>query len=383
MKPKVIELKNVNALNKGAHLMLKAILGEFANRKVDNVIFSAMHGFGRDYFTLGANHLYQTLKPGRKRTLLSSALQVVPFNLRRELGIVLDTEVDHILDASGFAYGDFWGTSKPDQAYLDHIAKVKKKGGKLVLLPQALGPFKSQDVIDNFAPLAKAADLIIARDRISYDHLNSAFGNSTRYQMFPDFTNLVSTPDAWEYREGNVCIIPNYKMLKGKEEQADKYDEWLRHVCIRTRENGYKPYWLIHEGQLDKEIAERVNENLSEPLPIVLEDDPILIKHRIKSCPFIVVSRFHGLVSALSQGVPAISTSWSHKYRMLMEDYASDEFLVDVFSDTSIADTDLLLRQLTDPTIREELHHKIESNAADEKAKSKAMWDLVFSTLSL
>ena len=84
---------------------------------------------------------------------------------------------------------------------------------------------------------------------------------------------------------------------------------------------GYKPYFLIHEAKMDRKVAEAINQKLIIKLPIIQEDNPLYIKGMIAKCKAVVTSRFHGLVSCLSQAIPCLSTGWSHKYETLLKDY--------------------------------------------------------------
>jgi colanic acid/amylovoran biosynthesis protein len=68
-------------------------------------------------------------------------------------------------------------------------------------------------------------------------------------------------------------------------------------------------------------------------LPIIEEADPRILKGIAARCVLMVGSRFHGLVNALSQGVPSIGTSWAHKYEALFADYGRSEWLVDPLQD--------------------------------------------------
>ncbi len=54
------------------------------------------------------------------------------------------------------------------------------------------------------------------------------------------------------------------------------------------------------------------------------------IKGIVRSVEAALSSRLHAVVSELSQAVPTISTSWIHKYQMLMEDDSVSEKLVGV-----------------------------------------------------
>jgi colanic acid/amylovoran biosynthesis protein len=137
-----------------------------------------------------------------------------------------------------------------------------------------------------------------------------------------------------------------------------------------------KPFFLIHEGKDDLQIASKVNDLLDIKLPIIVEDDPLKIKGAIGSCHVVVSSRFHGLVSALSQAVPALGTSWSHKYRMLYEDYQFPDGLVDV----NMAENDLSnkLESLIQPVHYEKIKKRLMLRSAELKQQTHKMWEQLF-----
>jgi colanic acid/amylovoran biosynthesis protein len=58
------------------------------------------------------------------------------------------------------------------------------------------------------------------------------------------------------------------------------------------------------------------------PKLLVLDNlDAPTAKAVISQGHLVISSRYHGVVSALSQGVPALCTSWSHKYQELLAEY--------------------------------------------------------------
>ena len=59
---------------------------------------------------------------------------------------------------------------------------------------------------------------------------------------------------------------------------------------------------------------------------IIQISDAQALKREISNYQFVVGSRYHGLVAALSQNIPVISLGWSHKYAELMKSYNIEEF---------------------------------------------------------
>jgi len=88
-------------------------------------------------------------------------------------------------------------------------------------------------------------------------------------------------------------------------------------------------------------------------------------------------SRFHGLVSALSQGVPALATGWSHKYQMLFEDYGIPEGMLKVGA--SDAEIERKVAWITDD--REQIQTELKARAEHLKAQSEQMWQQVFEVI--
>ena len=77
------------------------------------------------------------------------------------------------------------------------------------------------------------------------------------------------------------------------------------------------------------------------------------IKGILGSCEATIGSRFHGLVSALSQNVPTIAIGWSHKYNMLFRDYDFSEGLMNILADDE--EINQKLKLLIDPNSRNQI----------------------------
>jgi colanic acid/amylovoran biosynthesis protein len=320
----IIEVQGVNFINKGAELMLHAVLQHYKNG--ENIVAANLRcGNFKQRADAGLYHIMwaDIVRAPITGPVLDSITRVVPKVLRQRLSLVRDSEVNAVLDASGFAFSDQRGVN-PSVNMANRSQRWKSQGKKVVLLPQAFGPFEIKVIRDSVLRILDHADLIFARDRISYDYLVDLAGISDKIKLAPDFTNLVTgqIPPYWNPKSNAFCIIPNYRMIdKTTAEVRDSYLPFLE-TCIRyLLERGIRPFILIHETKQDYQLAVELQKRLQQELTVIQEENPLYVKGIIGSCSAVISSRFHGLVNALSQGVPSLATGWSHKYQMLLDDY--------------------------------------------------------------
>src|SRR5690606_17267467 len=227
---------------------------------------------------------------------------------------------------------DFFGHEKAASKMTNHFPKWKSYGIKIVMLPQAFGPFTDNKLKERMIDIIKNSDIIFARDSYSYDYLTKLYSNANKVFLKPDFTNLVTGKRYEKIDDNNkfIAIIPNNKLLEsGVFVNRDAYLEVLYKIVRGIQEADYEPLFLIHEGERDLFLAQDVNKKYTLNVDIIKEEDPLLVKGIIGQVKGLVTSRFHGLVSGLSQSVPSICIGWSHKYKALLEDYNFSEGLID------------------------------------------------------
>jgi polysaccharide pyruvyl transferase WcaK-like protein len=283
----------------------------------------------------------------------------LPENIREMYGVVLDRDIDVVFDAAGYLYGDPWGESAALE--LARASKRwRKQGTKIILLPQAFGPYMNHRLREAMKIVIENADLIFARERISYEHLVSLSGEQPKIRMAHDFTNLLEgRPDEdFDAQDKKICVVPNYRMLdKTTQAESEAYLPFMIKCTKYLLETGAKPFILLHESAEDAVLAERIVAATDRKIPVVRETDPLRIKGILGRCEGMLGSRFHGLVSALSQGIPALGTGWSYKYRMLFEDYGFSEGLLDVRAETG--EIERKLDFIVDPINRSRISKRI------------------------
>lgn len=377
----IVEIKGGGFVNKGAELMLHAILDRVSSA-VSDVKFTIVPNLtSRPHEKLSALEIYPKLWLQRYRIQWGYLGNWLPRKLLRVYGLVVDSEVDVVLDASGFAYGDQWGPSATI-AMGKAIRRWKRQGTKVIFLPQAFGPFSSPQIRKAFRVVATHTDKIYARDPASYRHIVDLVGQLPHLKQAPDFTVLIEgrVPSSFDSASHEVAIIPNWRMVDKTSGSVAEHYIPLLVTCLRYFvEAGYKPFFLIHGGKEDEELAQEAVQQFRYDVPIVAEDDPLNIKGIIGVCKAVVSSRYHGLINALSQGVPAVGTGWSHKYQALFDDYGCPDLLLSPDS-TDEQTKSILTSFIRD---REEIGKRLAQHATQHKQLTVEMWKDVLKIMPL
>jgi len=64
-------------------------------------------------------------------------------------------------------------------------------------------------------------------------------------------------------------------------DKGDAGNFYIDFLCLainKINAIGLRPYFLLHEGQRDIQIAQKVNTLLEKPLEIIINPDPLIIK---------------------------------------------------------------------------------------------------------
>jgi colanic acid/amylovoran biosynthesis protein len=373
----IFEVRHVGFKNKGSTLMLQAILQQIWKWNDSHIVCADLKtGSFSKRSELGMhNLLYAEYKKfpqfGKYFPQLSS---MIPGDIRRKLRCILTSEVETIFDASGFSYGDQWGNT-----FIDDLRKYTKKcrleGKKTIFLPQAFGPFEDPENYQNMKKVIEYSDLIYARDNKSFSYLQDLVGGSSKIKISPDFTNLVDAiPTAVKSPnfKKNVCIVPNARMIdKTEASTKESYLKFLQSSCEYLSRKDYEIKIIIHETG-DLLLGNELISNLEFSAKIIQENDPRIIKGVIGRSSLLIGSRYHALVSSLSQGIPTIGTSWSHKYEALFDDYNCKEYLVPDINKR--LDIETLFDPLIEEPSRSAFIERLLESSDHQKNLSNKMW---------
>lgn len=249
--------------------------------------------------------------------------------------------LDVLIDVSGYSLTSKFGISSINRV-LRMLNTAKAHGVKTILLPQSYGPFDfPEDVCKRIGAALSDADLLFAREQDGIEQLREHCG-VTNAVLSPDIV-LQAKEIKWEnvfVREpklqypvlktsGNVGIVPN-----GETVRNGKHDSVLnmyRMILKELRAAGKEVYIFRHSNDLPlcREIYALIRDDEHCHL---IEDEIDCLSYGpfVRQFDFIVASRFHSIVHAYREGVPALVLGWAIKYQALTALLGQEAYVFDV-----------------------------------------------------
>lgn len=321
---------------------------------------------------LGKGNVREVARLCRDTALLASR----PGEALFSRGWIPGRRLDVMLDCSGYGYGDMWSLYRMG-VRARYFAALKRQGTTVAMLPQAFGPFEKPEIRDAMRSILEQCDLVFARDEESRRHLAGlGIDRLGKIPVAPDVTHLLDgePPADREDWFRRIAIVPNTRMLdRTSDTVRNGYIDFLARAVRSVKKHGLEPVLLIHEDN-DLPLVRQLSATPGCECPI-FHDDALHLKGMLGAVRGVVASRYHACVSALSQGVPTIGTSWNHKYDALFDEYGCADLLLSPDGAPELLDT--ALARLIDATERERLASRLALAAGRQKQLVRGMWQKV------
>jgi len=327
-----IKIDGIGTSNRGAQLMLFSVVDRLKNQyhEVTFILgkyrFDSLEKLREDY-----NKVF--LQSSFISKIIRKVCKIFKIDRRLINLFFLEKQIDVLIDIGGYQFGDPWNHSEKDIAWINrYYSRLKKHETKIILLPQAFGPFKTENSIRMITTVEKYADAVFPRDDLSLNNLNLVLHSKLNQKVYPDFTNLLANDfNTKVYGNEKICFIPNKKMISSGKISENEYVSFLGRLIAHIKENYENEVILLnHEGREDLMLCEKINLFFDNNLTIHNGLDAFEIKKLLTECFVVISSRYHGIIGSLNQCVPCLATSWSHKYYELLKEYGKTEWLLNL-----------------------------------------------------
>lgn len=260
--------------------------------------------------------------------------------------------LDAIVDVHGFAFGDTWSPGAARMAR-EWTRFCRQTGKQFIFMPQSWGGFEKQGFTEPIRGMMNDSALYYARDAVSQAHLARIQGkDANQIPLAPDIAfrfqgasptvgaSLLTRLGAEVGSRPLIGIAPNMQvfMRTAGKGTGNAYLRLLVQLCDHCADRMQANIVLIpneicppsESRRDDRYLCGLVHSALKSPASCVAIRDfhyAEEISSIIANCDLLVGSRFHALVFALSQAVPVLALSWSHKYRELLRPFGLEDFV--------------------------------------------------------
>ena len=330
--------------------------------------------------------------------LLALLMRLMPFRgprgwlLRKNRWLRAIDEADLFVSINGGdSFADLYGLGRLLYVGLPQIL-VLLLGKRLILLPQTIGPFRSQFARSFAGIILTFAERVYSRDRAGVAEAGVLIGGSGELSKISfchdlgfllepvapahiDLVGLQPEPSPGTRRVGlNISALlyaggyTRDNMFGLREDYPRLMRSILDHLLSQDRiEVVLVPHVFRDKGDVegDSWVCEQLYEQLYACYPgrlgVVLgRHSPGEIKFVIGQCDFFLGSRMHACIAAISQHVPTVALAYSDKFIGVMESVKMGQVVVDLRrmnTQEILARIESIECQL--PQIRRELEHTV------------------------
>lgn len=196
------------------------------------------------------------------------------------------------------------------------------------------------------------AEAIFVRSHHSKLLLESVIGSSSKIiGPYPDVTYRLGGEklDGLQREKYDLAVVPSAILFNSF---GEKYLGVLEFVIRNFQKDGKRVMILTHnftangpssDSKVVALLKDRVSD-LDNVCVITHRMSAIAIKALIGHSNFVLTSRYHALVGALSQSVPAVALGWSHKYEEALSIYGLHD--ASLPADTWLANPEVIIKKI-------------------------------------
>ncbi len=276
-------------------------------------------------------------------------------------------KIDVMIDISGFAFSSKWG----DEVATDWLAQIdimNKNGAKIWIMPQSFGPFdfESNQVIEYAKNVLKKCECIYAREESGYNLLQNIgltnikrasdsvlieknFNPSLLVNNFEKCFEDISVRE-----KHNIALIPNIRLI---DKGGIDYSMILKFYSdvIKKYDSEFNFYLIAHTGE-DLSVCKKIKELFMESERVTYIDHVLSsfnYENFIRKMDFIIASRYHSIIHAYKESIPAVVLGWADKYKSVLTETEQLEYLIDLnFYDKALAIVDKMVQSYEVESIR-------------------------------
>lgn len=260
-------------------------------------------------------------------------------------------EADFILDiGQGDSFADIYGVNRFNIINLIHREAIKYHK-PYCLLPQTIGPFKNEAIQDEAVKAITRADMVMARDKQSYDYTKEIAPDQKHLKEYIDVAFFLPyTKQQFDKNYIHVGLNISALLWHGGYTQDNQFglkDDYQTCVCniiaYFLKQPNVKLHLIPHvvgseRGvENDYAVSFDLQKEYNHPnlilAPLFLS--PVDAKNYISGMDFFMGARMHSTIAAFSSGVPVVPMAYSRKFNGLFIDTLDYNHLVDLKKDDS------------------------------------------------